>query len=261
MKTLFLGALLGLGSLQTAYMAGHPAVYSEKTECDVCQVDDFKEGDEVVVLPCHPTHIFHSKCISAFFKDKTKPSCPLCRVPVTANIEVHPRSRAFIRFLPSALRTYALKTSTSESVPSPSQLAKPDGITKELWDEASDAEKAFMMESAQVPECPAGISKALWDTLSKEQKALTAKGKAVSKKNAFQKYLIPCEIGAGLLVGALLGRELKKLTLTPTTLFLPLSFLGSEAALNTVYPERASTYSYWQWMAFVVGTFSSLHNS
>ncbi len=107
MKTLLLVALLGLGSLQTAYMAGHPTVYSEKTECDVCQVDEFKEGDEVVVLPCHPRHIFHSRCINKALKDKSIPACPLCRAPVTTNIEVHPHSRAFIRFLPSALSTYA----------------------------------------------------------------------------------------------------------------------------------------------------------
>ena len=252
MKTLLLGALLGLGSLQTAYMVGHPTVYAEKTECDICQVDAFKEGDEVIVLPCHPTHIFHSGCINEACKHKTKPTCPLCRAPVTANIESNPRTNAFIRFHQSALKSYSFKPSTSETVPSPSRLVKPDGITKELWDEASDDEKAFMMESAPMPERPAGVSKALWDTLSKEQKALKAKEKALPKARVSQKYIIPSEVGAGLLVGLLMGKELKKRALTPETLFLPLGFLGSEAVLNTINPER-TTFSYWQWLGCLAG--------
>ena len=103
-----------------------------------------------------------------------------------------------------------------------------------------------------MPERPTGVSKALWDTLSKEQKALKAKEKALPKARVSQKYIIPSEVGAGLLVGLLMGKELKKRALTPETLFLPLGFLGSEAVLNTINPER-TTFSYWQWLGCLAG--------
>lgn len=52
---------------------------SEKQISDTCYIciDDFKENDLVIKLPCSSSHVFHEECIKTWIKKKT--ICPLCR--------------------------------------------------------------------------------------------------------------------------------------------------------------------------------------
>ncbi|TEA14375.1 putative RING finger protein [Colletotrichum sidae] len=49
----------------------------EKTECTIC-IDEFKEGDDVAVLPCK--HWFHDQCVVMWLKEHN--TCPICRTPI-----------------------------------------------------------------------------------------------------------------------------------------------------------------------------------
>jgi len=53
------------------------------TECCIC-LEEFKDDDEVVPLPCNSNHYFHEACISEHIK--TKGQCPLCRAEITAEM-------------------------------------------------------------------------------------------------------------------------------------------------------------------------------
>lgn len=46
------------------------------TSCGMC-LEDYRPIDELVVLPCHPTHFFHRNCLRDWFKENL--TCPLCR--------------------------------------------------------------------------------------------------------------------------------------------------------------------------------------
>ena len=53
----------------------NPRKLSEnKKKCLIC-LENFKKGDNSIVLPC--IHIFHSECIKTWMKKKN--SCPLCK--------------------------------------------------------------------------------------------------------------------------------------------------------------------------------------
>ncbi|PLW04699.1 hypothetical protein PCANC_17706 [Puccinia coronata f. sp. avenae] len=46
------------------------------THCGMC-LQDYKPNDQVLILPCHPTHFFHRDCLRDWFKEYL--NCPLCR--------------------------------------------------------------------------------------------------------------------------------------------------------------------------------------
>ncbi|KAM3140841.1 hypothetical protein pb186bvf_007068 [Paramecium bursaria] len=48
-------------------------------ECHICQ-QEFQPDDDVLVLNCHPTHIFHWECLNPWLE--IRDSCPVCRAPV-----------------------------------------------------------------------------------------------------------------------------------------------------------------------------------
>ena len=56
-------------------------VSSDKT-CCIC-LEDFKDSDEVVTLPCNSNHIFHYNCLDELLEYKAQlneaPVCPYCR--------------------------------------------------------------------------------------------------------------------------------------------------------------------------------------
>lgn len=47
-------------------------------ECNIC-IDSYKEGDDIVYLPCE--HVFHKECIYNWLV-KEKVNCPICRCDV-----------------------------------------------------------------------------------------------------------------------------------------------------------------------------------
>ena len=51
----------------------------EKKNCVIC-LEDFKNGDTVINLPC--IHLFHNKCIKNWLKNKN--SCPICKFELRA---------------------------------------------------------------------------------------------------------------------------------------------------------------------------------
>jgi hypothetical protein len=58
----------------------NPNEHPEGAECIIC-MEDYKEEDEVIELPCDTRHFFHAACISGWLK--TNNSCPLCKKPIT----------------------------------------------------------------------------------------------------------------------------------------------------------------------------------
>jgi len=49
---------------------------SKCADCPIC-FQSFNIGDDIIILPCSPMHIFHDNCITAW--TKVKPNCPVCR--------------------------------------------------------------------------------------------------------------------------------------------------------------------------------------
>ena len=48
----------------------------QMVDCVIC-MEEFKEDDVILVLPCDVKHYFHKKCTMAWLDRKTE--CPLCR--------------------------------------------------------------------------------------------------------------------------------------------------------------------------------------
>ena len=53
----------------------------EKKRCIICY-EDFKDNDNAIFLPCF--HVFHSKCINEWLKNKD--NCPLCKIEIKNNL-------------------------------------------------------------------------------------------------------------------------------------------------------------------------------
>lgn len=51
-------------------------------EADVCGI--CREVEDLHPLPCHPKHLFHTKCIET--AKKYSPNCPLCNVPIPLSL-------------------------------------------------------------------------------------------------------------------------------------------------------------------------------
>ncbi|CAI2377738.1 unnamed protein product [Moneuplotes crassus] len=66
--------------LNAAQFKFNPEDYRSTKSCTIC-LDDFKQGDNIINLPCHKTHIFHSQCIADWVKENN--NCPLCKTPIT----------------------------------------------------------------------------------------------------------------------------------------------------------------------------------
>ena len=47
--------------------------------CSIC-LEHFLKKEKVITLDCG--HVFHTKCIKNWFKDKDQKNCPLCRIIV-----------------------------------------------------------------------------------------------------------------------------------------------------------------------------------
>jgi hypothetical protein len=52
-------------------------VFSHDQRCSICLVD-YAANDTLTVLPCHPSHYFHSDCIAHYVSLGNK-NCPCCR--------------------------------------------------------------------------------------------------------------------------------------------------------------------------------------
>jgi len=53
---------------------------SAAVECCVC-LEEFKENETVITLPCNSKHVFHESCIKSWLENNN--SCPLCKAPIT----------------------------------------------------------------------------------------------------------------------------------------------------------------------------------
>ena len=58
----------------------NPEAHPEGIECVIC-MEEYKETDEVIELPCNEKHFFHAKCITDWLNSNN--SCPLCKKPIT----------------------------------------------------------------------------------------------------------------------------------------------------------------------------------
>lgn len=63
--------ILGAASLKLNY----DELNSEEI-CTIC-IEEFKENDNIIRLPCDPRHLFHANCIGAWIETKT--NCPICK--------------------------------------------------------------------------------------------------------------------------------------------------------------------------------------
>ncbi|CAI2377906.1 unnamed protein product [Moneuplotes crassus] len=66
--------------LNAAQFKFNPEDYRSTKECTIC-LEGFKEGDNIINLPCHSTHIFHAQCIADWVRINN--NCPLCKTPIT----------------------------------------------------------------------------------------------------------------------------------------------------------------------------------
>ena len=53
----------------------------ENKKCVIC-IEDFKDNDNVIFLPCF--HVFHPKCITSWLRKKD--DCPLCKINIKNNL-------------------------------------------------------------------------------------------------------------------------------------------------------------------------------
>ena len=58
----------------------------QMVDCVIC-MEEFKEDDVILVLPCDVKHYFHKKCTMAWLDRKTE--CPLCREDFQTKILNH----------------------------------------------------------------------------------------------------------------------------------------------------------------------------
>ena len=65
---------------QMKKQAFNPEEHPDGIECIIC-MEEYKEVDEVIELPCDGRHFFHAKCITNWLN--TNNSCPLCKKPIT----------------------------------------------------------------------------------------------------------------------------------------------------------------------------------
>ncbi|KAE9620767.1 hypothetical protein Lal_00019139 [Lupinus albus] len=67
---------------------GSQEIMTSSSDCAIC-LEDFKEGEECLVFPiCE--HLFHLICIHHWLENK--PSCPICRHCIPANMVTKTRS-------------------------------------------------------------------------------------------------------------------------------------------------------------------------
>ncbi|CAI2377585.1 unnamed protein product [Moneuplotes crassus] len=71
---------LGLLLLNAAQFKFNPEDYRSTKSCTIC-LNDFEQGDNIINLPCHKTHIFHPQCIAVWVMENK--NCPLCKTPIT----------------------------------------------------------------------------------------------------------------------------------------------------------------------------------
>jgi hypothetical protein len=50
--------------------------------CHIC-IDQYKEGETIVALPCNQRHHFHQQCLAEWIK--VSHTCPICRMQIVAN--------------------------------------------------------------------------------------------------------------------------------------------------------------------------------
>lgn len=57
-----------------------PNQYKNEDCCSIC-LEDFKQEENVICLPCNRQHIFHSDCIVPWVRQNN--NCPLCKAEIT----------------------------------------------------------------------------------------------------------------------------------------------------------------------------------
>ncbi|OAV87733.1 hypothetical protein PTTG_02954 [Puccinia triticina 1-1 BBBD Race 1] len=67
-----------LNRIQAALPPANPG--DDSSECPIC-FTSYHPGDRNVILPCHPSHHFHRRCIQNWLLENN--NCPLCRTEVT----------------------------------------------------------------------------------------------------------------------------------------------------------------------------------
>ncbi|WAQ90552.1 hypothetical protein PtA15_12A542 [Puccinia triticina] len=65
-----------LNSVGQALSAFSLSLQRTITACAMC-LEEYQSSDQVLVLPCHPSHFFHRDCLRDWFKEYL--NCPLCR--------------------------------------------------------------------------------------------------------------------------------------------------------------------------------------
>lgn len=155
-----------------------------------------------------------------------------------------------------ALNMQFVPRSAVEASPAPrrsvtfSPSVRPEGITQALWETLSAAERQFIAQS--IKERGRELGRSLVSTAADYCRRIGNKdGKKESSSASDQKgllspkYIPASELAAGLLVGFLTGRELKKWALSQTLLYPVVSVPASYAALNKLHPERTNPASKW----------------
>ena len=67
-----------LNSLESTVLKDVSHLEEDKKQCVIC-MEDFKDGDEVIYVPC--LHVFHKDCLLEWFKRHD--DCPICKFKIT----------------------------------------------------------------------------------------------------------------------------------------------------------------------------------
>ena len=60
-----------------------PQDYQNGDACSIC-LDEYKENDNILCLPCNSNHIFHEDWIAKWLE--TKNNCPLCKKDIAKQL-------------------------------------------------------------------------------------------------------------------------------------------------------------------------------
>jgi len=70
--------VVGLDIVVIAMDKVKPETDREYTDCSIC-IEDLKEGETIISVPCSAKHKFHKACIDRWLEKEPPTTCPNCR--------------------------------------------------------------------------------------------------------------------------------------------------------------------------------------
>lgn len=151
--------------------------------------------------------------------------------------------------------------SAVDTTPAPRRVTfapdvRPEGISQALWNSLSPEQRLFIAQSVtEQASARKEQDHSLFTTAGDYCRRIVNKDdkKKSSSEKGSTDYIPASELAAGLLMGFLAGRELKKREWSHSLLYPVVSVPASYAALNKINPERNSPVSKWLLGGLVAG--------